>query len=124
MEPIQFGGNYNYGLNQGVTEQNYTQTQKIPNDSYNPKYHPKKNKKNAGVLSTIVLMVGSAFAAYKGRGKIQKVSSHIATEGGKIIGNFWSGFSTKNPNMSAAISSFGEACKTPVRAMAKLFHKK
>jgi len=124
MEPIQFGGNYNYGPNQGVAEQNYTQTQKIPNDSYNPKYKPKKNKKTAGVLSTIVLMAGSAFAAYKGRGKIQKISSDVATTGGKIIKNFWSGFSTKNPNMSTAISSFGKACKTPINAIAKLFHIK
>ena len=118
MNPIRFGEiNYSskYGKDglRAKTEQSVNQ--EIPKDSFNPKYKSKGNKKAAGVLGTIALMVATGVAAYKGKGKIQeilkKTNSGITTAA--------KDFATKHPNLSQAGTSLKEAATHLKDACAK-----
>lgn len=125
MEKVQIGGNLYYDKKPANNAGNYAPAKDIPNDAYsfNTKYKPKKNKKTAGVLTTIALMAVSAFAAYKGRGKIQQVSSDISKTGGEKARKIFNDFTSKFPNLGEAVRSLGRACKTPIKAISELFHK-
>lgn len=123
MEPIKLGGGLNYGIPKDTKAEINTVTKEIPNDSYNPKYKPKRNKKAAGTITTVALMAASAFAAYKGKKHIHNAATAVSKKVGKYTDNIWSGFKAKCPNLGNAISSLGKACKTPINAITKLFKK-
>ncbi len=88
------------GRNGVVSTVNSNET---PKDTFNPKY--KSKKKNGGIFATIALMAASAFAAYKGKGKIQSAVKAASSKASSL--------KTKFPNLSQAFSSLKKACETP-----------
>ena len=90
--------------NEAVSAATATETKK---DTFNPKY--KSKNRNNGFFATIALMAVSAFAAYKGKGKIQEAVKSVSSQ--------VSNLKTKFPNLSQAFSSLKEACKTPEAAI-------
>lgn len=127
MNSIKFGEiNYSskYGRDGLRAKTEYVPNQEVQNDSFNPKYKSKTNKKAAGVIGTIALMIASGIAAYKGKGKIQEVAKSASTNIKKVAGEF----AEKHTNLAAAGKSLkeagahiGEACKKPGKAVAKPF---
>ena len=108
MNPIKFGEvNYisKYGKDGLRTKTEQSVNKEIQKDSFNPKYKSKGNKKAAGVLGTILLMVATGVAAYKGKGKIQQILKKISNGVTSAIKNF----GTKHPNLAQAGKSLKEA---------------
>lgn len=108
MNPIKIGEvNYSskYGKDGLRAKTEYVPNQEVQNDSFNSKYKSKNNKKAAGIIGTIALMAASAFAAYKGKGQIQKFIKGTGENINKAVGDF----AKKHTNMAAAGKSLKEA---------------
>lgn len=76
-----------------------------------------KKKKNYSVLGTIALIAATAFATYKGKDAIGGfIKNAKSTIGKKVAG---AKLATKWPNLTQAVKSFGEACKTPAKPFIK-----
>ena len=118
MNPIKFGEiNYSskYGKDGLRTKTEQSVNQEIPKDSFNPKYKSKGNKKAAGVLGTIALMIATGVAAYKGKGKIQQIIKNTSAG----ITNAIKNFGIKHPNLGQAGKSLKETGKHLKAACAK-----
>lgn len=112
MNPIRIGeSNYNspYGKEklQARTENFSTGSQgEVKKDSFNPKYKSKNN--TAGTIATIGVIVASAFAVFKGKGKIKDVLGGL----NQNKGEFFKGIKEKLPKLSG----LKESCKTHLKS--------
>ncbi len=119
MNPIRLGeSNYSspYGKErlQARTENYSTGSQKeVQKDSYNPKYKSKNN--TAGTIAAIGAAAISAFAVFKGKGKIKDVIVSLKQNKGEIF----KGIKNKLPKLS----TLKESCKTHLKSGAETLKK-
>ncbi len=140
MNPIRFGeSNYNspYGKDklQAKTETLSSGAQtKVEKDSFNPKYKSKNN--TAGIATSIAVAAASAFALFKGKGKIKDVIGNLKQNKGEIFKGVKEKlpkiklpkFSAVKDSCSTYLKSGMEAAKKPLKAIGNfvtnLIHKK